>query len=87
MAKIKVGFHYVDEFGGEYSSESGIEPMGEFESTLDVIGRQFSAFLVQAGYARKRGCLFMEDVTEEEKFMLSDYLADLRSKGETNEAD
>lgn len=81
--RIKIGFALTDQLGNEYSATSNVEVFESLgESDLDVIGEQFNTFLRQIGYIRNRGCMLMEDLTEEEHDALCNCLQNLRNTNE-----
>lgn len=81
--KITVGFSFENEFGDKFSQSSTFEIAYDCgENDGDKLGTQFNNFLRQCGYFRKNDYIFMEDVTEEERDALSQYLYELRSKNE-----
>lgn len=64
--------HYI---GESYKAESTLTISPEFGDTeIGLMGNQFNIFLKQCGYNRERDYLFMEDVTEEERDALSEFL-------------
>lgn len=82
--KITIGFRYIDTWGNEYTAESTREvffSLGDDE--LDTIGKQFNAFLSQAGYMRRNDHMLMEDLTQEEIWLLLDYLDKIRDRKES----
>ena len=86
--KITIGFHYVDTMGNTYDSSSTVEvfyDMGDTE--LSVIGDQLNAFLRQCGYYRRRDTILMEDITDDEYDALMMTLDEMRSSGESKDAD
>ena len=69
--------HYMDE---SYKAESTLTIFPEFGDTeIGLMGDQFNIFLKQCGYNRQRDHLFMEDVTEEERDALSEFLETYRA--------
>lgn len=84
--KITIAFKYIDTWHNEYTAETTqrvIFAIGERE--LDVIGEQFNAFLRQVGYYRPNSYMLMDDLTQEEVEVLSDYLAEYRERKEETE--
>ncbi len=74
--KITIGFHFEDEFGDSYDSTSKVEVRTDIGDTeLSVIGEQLNAFLSQAGYIRKNGNIFMEDLSDDEYDAVAGFLA------------
>ena len=79
--KITVGFSFENEFGDKFSQSSTFDIAYDCgENDADKFGMQFNNFLRQCGYFRNNDYIFMEDVTEEEKDALSQYLYELRRK-------
>lgn len=86
--KIKIGFSYEDEFGNTYEASSDIEIFKSLgETNLDIIGERFNVFLKQIGFVRHNDNILMEDLTDDELELLSDYLDELRSKSEDEDDD
>lgn len=81
--KIKIGFSYEDEFGNTYEASSKVEVFESLgETDLYVIGEQLNIFLRQIGFVRQNDNILMEDITDDEFELLSNYLDELRSKSE-----
>ena len=83
--KITIGFSFENEFGDCYDSSSTLDVLTDMGDTeLSVIGEQLNAFLIQIGYLRENGNIFMEDLSDEEYDAVSDFLAGYRNKKELN---
>ena len=79
--KVTVGFSFENEFGDKFSQSSTFEIAYDCgENDADKLGMQFNNFLRQCGYFRSNDYIFMEDVTEEERDALSQYLYELRRR-------
>lgn len=77
--KLTIGFNFENEFGDKFSATTTAEVFNDLgETDIDFIGDQLNIFLKQCGYFRKNDHIFMEDVTEEERVALADYLEELR---------
>lgn len=75
----------------EFAIESDIERY-EANSTLECcenclmfISEQFNTFLKQAGFDMPNNFILMKSLTEEEYYMLEEYLENIRSEGEYEE--
>ena len=79
---ISIGFNYTDRFGNSYTSNSTVEVIDDFDSELDIIGRQMNTFLGQVGYVRHECHMLMDDVSEDERAALEDYLQKYRENYE-----
>lgn len=83
--KITIGFHFENEFGDSYDNTSKVEVYTDLGDTeLSVIGEQLNAFLIQIGYVRKNGNIFMEDLNDEEYDAVTEFLAEYRKNKELN---
>lgn len=82
--EFSIRFELTNEFGSEYTQSARIENFDVYDSDLEFIGEQLNCFLRQCGYIRKNDCMFMEDITEEEREVLMDCLHLLRV-GESHE--
>ena len=74
--KLRIAFRYERD-GESCYSDSTIE-ICPGDTELDAIGDQFNAFLSQIGYIRENPCMFLEDVSDDEREMLGIFLKDYR---------
>lgn len=77
--EIRIRFELENGYGSHYVQESKFEVFSDLNETdIDCIGEQLNVFLKQAGYVREHDYILMEDVTEDEREALYDYLQTLR---------
>lgn len=81
--RVTIGFELVDKNGYRYSARSSFKYFEE--PVINELGEMFNTFLKQAGYIRNNDYIFMEDVTEEERDAIADFLSDFRAAKERRE--
>ena len=74
--KLRIAFRYERD-GESCYSDSTIE-ICPGDTEIDAIGDQLNAFLSQIGYVRENPCMFLEDVTDDERDALARFLIDYR---------
>ena len=76
--RLTIEFYLKTEFGDEFTQRSTVGVCDTAHSDICVLGEQFNSFLKQCGYPRENDYMLMEDLSERELDLLTDYLQELR---------